>query len=291
MASLIENLITTLEEESSLYAELTKESMAKTPVIVANDLVRLQEANTKEQEIVDRITGVSHRRDQVLSEIATVLGKDAKTITVSEVIKLMEKQPDYIKQLEALPPKLREAWLYGRWDIFEGQFFEELRTQPDGESCRLAGITPEERKVVAPALQKAEETGDAAAAMELPDGTIVTGKTSDLLGSSAAVLMNALKALARIRDKLHIIAPAAIAPIQHLKVDHLGNRNPRLHTDETLIALSISAATNPMAERAMEQLDKLRGCEVHSSVILSPVDERTFRRLGINLTCEPRYMG
>ena len=95
MASLIENLITTLEEESSLYAELTKESMAKTPVIVANDLVRLQEANTKEQEIVDRITGVSHRRDQVLSEIATVLGKDAKTITVSEVITLMEKQPEF----------------------------------------------------------------------------------------------------------------------------------------------------------------------------------------------------
>lgn len=95
MASLIENLITTLEEESSLYADLTKESMAKTPVIVANDLARLQEANTKEQSIVDRITAVSHRRDQVLSEIAAVLGKDAKTITVSEVITLMEKQPEF----------------------------------------------------------------------------------------------------------------------------------------------------------------------------------------------------
>ena len=90
---------------------------------------------------------------------------------------------------------------------------------------------------------------------------------------------------------LHLISPVALDPIQHLKVDHLGNRNPRLHTDETLIALSISAATNPMAEHAMEQLDKLRGCEVHSSVILSSVDERTFKRLGVNLTCEPRYMG
>ena len=122
-------------------------------------------------------------------------------------------------------------------------------------------------------------------------GSIITGKTSDLLGASSALLLNALKALAGIPSDLHLIAPAVLDPIQHLKVDHLGNRNPRLHTDETLIALSISAATNPMAEYAMEQLDKLRGCEVHSSVILSSVDERTFKRLGINLTCEPRYMG
>ena len=90
-------------------------------------------------------------------------------------------------------------------------------------------------------------------------------------------------------DEWHLISPAALDPIQHLKVEHLGNRNPRLHTDETLIALSISAATNPTAELAMEQLSKLRGCEVHSSVILSPVDEKTFKRLGVNLTCEPRY--
>ena len=92
-------------------------------------------------------------------------------------------------------------------------------------------------------------------------------------------------------DELHLISPVAIDPIQHLKVDHLGNRNPRLHTDETLIALSISAATNPTAEFAMEQLSKLRGCEVHSSVILSAVDEKVFKRLGINLTCEPKYKG
>jgi predicted transcriptional regulator len=95
MASLIENLITTLEEENHLYESLTKESMAKTPMIVANDLAKLQEANTKEQAIVDQITAVSHRRDQALTEIATVLGKDAKTITVSEVIVLMEKQPEF----------------------------------------------------------------------------------------------------------------------------------------------------------------------------------------------------
>ena len=156
---------------------------------------------------------------------------------------------------------------------------------------KKAGVTPEERIVVAPALHRAEETGDAATAMELPDGTIVTGRTSDLLGASSALLLNALKKLAGMPDELHLISPVVLDPIQHLKVDHLGNRNPRLHTDETLIALSICAATNPMAEMAMQQLYKLRGCDVHSSVILSSVDEKTFKRLGVNLTCEPRYAG
>ena len=182
------------------------------------------------------------------------------------------------------------------------RYYEALCDQKKGKNVddairklellmKKASVTPDERKVVAPALKRAEETGDAAAAMELPDGTIVTGKTSDLLGASSALLLNALKKLGHMPDDLHLISPVALDPIQHLKVAHLGNRNPRLHTDETLIALSISAATNPMAEYAMEQLDKLRGCDVHSSVILSQVDERTFKRLGVNLTCEPRFMG
>ncbi len=156
---------------------------------------------------------------------------------------------------------------------------------------KKAGVSPDERKVIAPALRRAQETGDAAAAMELPDGTIVTGKTSELLGASSALLLNALKKLGHMPDDLHLISPVALDPIQHLKVDYLGNRNPRLHTDETLIALSISAATNPMAEFAMQQLSKLRGCDVHSTVMLSPVDERTFKRLGVNLTCEPQFVG
>ena len=125
--------------------------------------------------------------------------------------------------------------------------------------------------------------------MELPDGRIVTGKTSDLLGASAALLLNALKELAGLDDAVHLIAPHVIEPIQHLKVDHFGNRNPRLHTDEVLLALSICATTDPLAEKAMEQLGNLRGCEVHSSVILSSVDEKTFKRLGVNLTCQPQY--
>ena len=156
---------------------------------------------------------------------------------------------------------------------------------------KKAAVDLSSRPVVAAALARSENTGRPAAAIELPDGRIVTGKTSNLLGASSALLLNALKALAGLDDELHLIAPEAIDPIQHLKVDHLGNRNPRLHTDETLIALSISAATSPTAELAMEQLSQLRGCEVHSSVILSPVDEQTFKRLGVNLTCEPRYNG
>ena len=154
---------------------------------------------------------------------------------------------------------------------------------------KKAGVNPEQRRVVAPAMEKAADTGRPAAAMELPDGRIVTGKTSSLLGASAALVLNALKELAGVPDEVHLIAPAVIEPIQSLKVDHLGNRNPRLHTDEVLIALSISAATDPVAAKAMAQLHKLRGCDVHSSVILSAVDEKTFKRLGVNVTCQPQY--
>ncbi len=154
---------------------------------------------------------------------------------------------------------------------------------------KKAGITPEDRRVIASALKKAEDSGAPAAAIELPDGKIITGKTSDLLGASTALLLNALKALAGIEDEVELISPEIIEPIQHLKTDHLGNRNPRLHTNEVLIALSICAHSDKNAELAMEQLSKLRGCEVHSSVILSSVDENVFKRLGINLTCEPKF--
>ncbi len=154
---------------------------------------------------------------------------------------------------------------------------------------KKAGVNAHDRAVIAPALQKAALTNSPALAMELPDGTIVTGKTSELLGASSALLLNVLKTLAGIEDSVHLIAPTIIEPIQKLKVDHLGNRNPRLHTDELLIALSICAATDPTANLAMEQLGRLRGCEAHSSVILSSIDEKIFRRLGINLTCEPCY--
>ena len=151
------------------------------------------------------------------------------------------------------------------------------------------GLSSDDRPVVAKALEKAEKTGGPAVAIELHDGTIITGKTSSLLGASSACLMNALKYLAGIDKKLLLIAPGVIEPIQHLKVEHLGNHNPRLHTDELLIALSICAVTNPLVELAIDQLDKLRGCEAHSTVILSRVDENLFSKLGVNITYEPRY--
>lgn len=152
-----------------------------------------------------------------------------------------------------------------------------------------ANVKIEDRKVVLPALEKEKAEGSPAAAMELPDGKIITGKTSGLLGASSALLLNALKYFGGIDDDVLLMSPAVIEPIQNLKVDHLGSQNPRLHTDETLIALSICANTSENAKKAMEQLSKLRGCEVHSTVILSAVDERTFKRLGVNLTCEPKY--
>ena len=147
----------------------------------------------------------------------------------------------------------------------------------------------EDRPVVAAALKKAEETGAPAVALELENGKIITGKTSSLLGSSAALLLNALKELANIPDETQLISPTIIEPIQHLKIEHMGNHNPRLHTDEVLIALSICAATDPVAAKAMDMLYKLRGCEAHSTVILSRVDEQCFRKLGVNITFEPNY--
>jgi len=150
-------------------------------------------------------------------------------------------------------------------------------------------LSSADRPVVKAALDRAEETDGPAMAIELADGTIITGKTTPLLGAASACLMNALKHLAGIDKKLRLIAPGVIQPIQHLKVEHLGNHNPRLHTDELLIALSICAVTNPMVELAIDQLNKLRGCEAHSSVILSHVDADLFKKLGVNLSFEPKY--
>ena len=154
---------------------------------------------------------------------------------------------------------------------------------------KQASVTVQARKVVSAANVRAEATGAPAAAIELSDGTIVTGKTSDLLGASAALILNALKVLAGLDADMHLISPDALDPIRTLKVKYLGGHNPRLHTDEVLIALSSSASKNPNALLAMEQLPKLRGCQVHTSVLLSKVDINIFKKLGVNLTSEPKY--
>ena len=154
---------------------------------------------------------------------------------------------------------------------------------------KQVGIDTGYRKVVAPALEKAELTGEPALAIELPDGSIVTGKTSKLMGPSAAALLNALKKLGDIDDDYLLLPLEVIEPIQKLKIENLGNHNPRLHADEILIALAISATTSDIAAKAMDQLPKLKGCQAHSSVISSSVDSTVYRKLGLNLTSEPVY--
>ena len=154
-----------------------------------------------------------------------------------------------------------------------------------------AGVKPGDRAVVAPALEREKLTGAPAVAIELNDGRIFTGRTSPLMGACANATMNALKALAGIEDERHLLSPEVIEPIQKLKVKHLGSQNPRLHTEEMLLALSVCAASDPQAQAALDQLSALRGCEMHSTVILSAADEEMFRRLGVNLTCEPKYEG
>ena len=152
-----------------------------------------------------------------------------------------------------------------------------------------ASIKVEDRPVVAPARQRAEETGEPASAIQLHDGTMITGRTAPLLGCSAAMLLNALKHLAGIDDDIHLLSPESIEPIQTLKTKHLGSKNPRLHTDEVLIALSVSAAKDDNARKALEQIKELAGCDVHTTTILGSVDEGIFRNLGVLVTSDPVF--
>lgn len=156
---------------------------------------------------------------------------------------------------------------------------------------KQAKITTDDRKVTVAAREREEKLGVPTAAIEFQDGTIITSKTTDLLGASAALLLNSLKYLGGVEHDTHLISPEAIEPIQELKTKYLGGRNPRLHTDEVLIALSMSALTDPNAKKALEQLPGLRGCQVHTSVMLSDVDIKTFKKLGVELTSEPIVKG
>ena len=173
---------------------------------------------------------------------------------------------------------------------------ERVQGKADDEPIRKlellmkqAGVTPDTLPAVSAALLKAETTGAPAGAMVLPDGRVVTGKTSDNLGAASSLLLNALKALGGIDDQFDLISTQVLEPICDLKTRYLHHRNPRLHTDEVLMALTICALTNPMAELAKEQLDNLKGCDAHFTVILSEEDESLLKRLGINVSSEPRY--
>jgi uncharacterized protein (UPF0371 family) len=152
-----------------------------------------------------------------------------------------------------------------------------------------AGIISSERAVIPAVTKRAESLSVPVSGIELEDGTVVTGKTSMLLGASSAAILNALKTIAGLDDKILLISPTILEPIQNLKTENLGFKNTKLHVDEMLIALSISAQTDKIAKLALEQLPKLRGCEMHSSVILSTVDDSIITRLGLNITCEPIF--
>ena len=154
---------------------------------------------------------------------------------------------------------------------------------------RQGDVTPDICPAIAAAMDKAEATGAPAGAMVLPDGRVITGKTSGTLGAAAALLLNALKALGGIGDQFELISKQVLEPVCHLKTTYLDHRNPRLHTDEVLLTLAISALTNPLAALAKQQLPGLRGSEAHFSVIISEEDLKIFKRLGVRVSCEPKY--
>ena len=180
------------------------------------------------------------------------------------------------------------------------RYFATLRDRREGKAddemvfksellMKRAGISPEYRKVVSVVRERMAETERPVVAAEMPCGIIVEGKASSLLTASSAMILNALKILARIDDSVMLISPEVIRSMQRLKVDYLGNRNPRLHIDEMLVALSIAANTDPIAEKAFAKLPSLRGCDVHSSVVISQVDEGLYKKLGMYVSCEPEY--
>ena len=150
-----------------------------------------------------------------------------------------------------------------------------------------AKITTAYRRVTTAAYERKIETGHSAAAIELEDGTIITAKSGELLGCSAALLLNAMKHLADINHELRLIPQSLIEPIQKTKTEYLGGKNPRLHTDEVLVALSVLSPHDDNCRKALEQLPRLRGCQVHSTVLLSEVDRKIFKKLGCGLTCDP----
>jgi uncharacterized protein (UPF0371 family) len=189
--------------------------------------------------------------------------------------------------------KAAEKEILRRYYATRCSFLQGHAAKEEAEKIRLLmkhlNLDDTLRPVIGAARERAESTGAPALAIELPDGEIITGKTTDLLGPSAAVILNAVKRLGNIPKNIHLIPPEVIEPVQELKCKYLGNHNPRLHSDEVLVALSVSAASDPNAAKALSMLPQLKNCEAHSTVILPAVDDNTFRRLGLNLTCDPSY--
>lgn len=178
------------------------------------------------------------------------------------------------------------------------RYYEALNRLVDGNGSeeevdkiemlmKQTGVTTDDRKVTVAAKERCKKSGVHSAAIELADGTIITSETSDLLGTSAALILNATKHLAGIDHKEKLIPKEMIEPIQKMKVTYLAGNNPRLHTDEVLVALSMLSNTDENCKKALEQLPQFKGCQVHTTVMLSEVDRKIFKKLGVMLTCEP----
>lgn len=181
------------------------------------------------------------------------------------------------------------------------RYFSSQRLKREGHSCddlvfkfnilmERACIVPEDRAVVKVIRDHMKDSRRPMVAAELPDGTLVTGKESSLLSASSALILNALKILANIEDSVNLITPEVIRSMQRLKVDYLGFGNPRLNINEMLVALSIAANEEPNAERAMSALPRLKGSDVHASYIISNINEVSYIKLGMYLSCEPEYL-
>ncbi len=189
---------------------------------------------------------------------------------------------------EASRQEIIRRYLKGLCDAKLGNAGRDIVTKLE-LLMKQAGVTLTDRAVYTAAEERADETGVPCAAIELADGRIMTGRTNDLLGAASSCLLNAMKLQAGIPHEIKLLSRQSIEPIQALKINYLGSKNPRLHTDEMLIALSASAAMNPLAAEALAQLPALRGCEAHSTVLLTNVDEGTYRKLGLTLTCSPSF--
>ena len=240
------------------------------------------------------ITAVNYNRDV---EIFPVLSRILKQITNEEIYHSPTDMGVNMNGMcivddeaarEASNQEIIRRYYHTLTDVRRG-YAPESAIQKIEVIMNKAGLLPMDRRCVQPALKKAEETNGPAVAIELPDGRIVTSKNSSLLGAASVALINAMKAVSNFDDDTMLLSPNIIAPVQKLKVDYLGNNNPRLHLDEVLVAITISAQMNPFADKAIKNLPKLKGSQAHSTVILSRSDENTLRKLGIMLTCEPRY--
>ena len=189
---------------------------------------------------------------------------------------------------KASKDEIIRRYLNAKVDLRNGKVGEEVVDKIALLMSRL-GISIADRKCVQAALNKSEKTGTSSMAIEFEDGTVLDSKTSDLLTAPAALILNSLKHLAGIRDSITILPRAIIEPITEMKISSLHNKNPRLHADEILVALSISARSNPLADMALKCIPQLEHAQVHSTVILPEVDMSVFKKLKIDVTTEAEF--